>query len=155
MATTVVTTEATTGPTTQPTTPVTTMPTTIPQRSSRQVHGSVYLSHASTGVNIYNTVHQPLRRPAIIILPVRTGHASRLNGYKDVQFYFEVEQDMTTIIAPRTLIPGIGTMPNTTNPPLTITTVPHDHNNNHPHLPGGNSEPVTRVVFSDGWNMRN
>ena len=30
---------------------------------------------------------------------------------KDVPIYFDVEQDMTTIIAPRTLVPGIGVVP--------------------------------------------
>ena len=122
------TTEPTTGPTTQPTTPVTTIPTTEPTTAPPEgPTGSVYLSTNPTGANIYidGSSDPSGTTPAILILPVGTHHASlRLDGYKDVPVYFEVEQDMTTIIAPRTLVPGIGAMPETTTTQLTTTTYP-------------------------------
>ena len=153
MATTVVTTEATTGPTTQPTTPVTTIPTTIPTTvPPAGPTGSVYLSTTPTGANIYidGSSTSSGTTPAIIILPVGTHHASlRLNGYKDVPVYFEVEQDMTTIIAPRTLVPGIGTMPDTTNPPLTITTYPTTITTTIPTYPVVTVSPSQGGLF--GW----
>ncbi|HTY14701.1 MAG TPA: PEGA domain-containing protein [Methanoregulaceae archaeon] len=113
--TTTVTTQVTTEPTTQPTTPVTTVPTTLPTTAPPTgPTGSVYLSTTPPGANIYidGSSTPSGTTPAIIILAVGTHHASlRLDGYQDVPVYFEVTQDMTTIIAPRTLVPGIGTMP--------------------------------------------
>jgi len=122
------TTVVTTSPTTQPTTPVTTVPTTAPTTSPPSgPTGSVYLSTTPTGANIYidGSSTPSGTTPAIIMLSVGTHHASlRLDGYKDVPVYFEVEQDMTTIIAPRTLVPGIGVMTDPSNSQLTITTNP-------------------------------
>ncbi|HVP94679.1 MAG TPA: hypothetical protein VMS89_05840 [Methanoregulaceae archaeon] len=126
--TTVVTTQPTTEPTTQPTTPVTTLPTTEPTTIPPSgPTGSVYLSTTPSGADIFidGSSSSSGTTPAIIILSVGTHHASlRLGGYKDVPIYFEVEQDMTTIIAPRTLVPGIGTMPTIADPSLTVTTFP-------------------------------
>jgi hypothetical protein len=114
--TTSVTTQQTTEPTTQPTTPPTTVPTTSPTTTTPPSGptGSVYLSTTPSGASIFvdGSSTPSGTTPAILILPVGTHQASlRLNGYKDVPIYFDVEQDMTTIIAPRTLVPGIGVVP--------------------------------------------
>jgi len=162
--TTEVTTQPTTGPTEPTTTPTTIPPTTVPTTSPTTPipptgpTGSVYLSTTPSGASIFidGSSTPSGTTPAIIILPAGTHQASlRLNGYKDVPIYFDVEQDMMTIIAPRTLVPGIGIVPASSgnggggnggaNFPPAVTTFP----TNVIPIPGVTVTPSQSGLF--GW----